>query len=274
MHFLSSHYLVETVLWVGSVLFLYFMLFVLFIFAYYMIMLLHSPSNFLLSSLQLFVCNYVIISILWVYVFCFVCLPLHTYTHKWHTVVMILTFNQWSEIAINLEYHRIVSRKRRLRMMHMSSAASEAQMSSSDQSPLCESDSVWVRFAWVRGAIRRGITILDHSIQSFLFVLHRLFKLISAKWWCKGHSIFVGVAGLALLRRFWLCLCRLALSRNSFLAFSLVFVHFFPLWGSVLLILPFLPSQPASLLPSWPSRLPSLPSLHSSWPWSLPFRPR
>ena len=68
---------------VSSVLFLYFVLFVLFIFVYYMYILL---LIFLLSSLQLFLCNYSIISTLWVYVFGFVCLPF-AYIHTQKTYI-------------------------------------------------------------------------------------------------------------------------------------------------------------------------------------------
>ena len=61
-----------------------------------------------------------------------------------------------------------------------------------------------------------------------------------------------------------------------FFAWAFSFVCSVP--SSALPILPFLPSQSASLplllpplLSSWPSRLPSLPSQHLFWPWSLPF---
>ena len=54
-------------------------------------------------------------------------------------MLMIFFFNQLSEIAIFFEYHHIISRSPRLRMMNKSSVASDAQLSSSHESASSES---------------------------------------------------------------------------------------------------------------------------------------
>ena len=96
MLFLSWHYLVETVLWWQCVVPLFYVVCLV----YFCILYVHSSSIFLLSCLQLFLCNYSIISMLWVYVFCFVWLPFaYTHTHKRLTMVMIRLLHSSSNFS-------------------------------------------------------------------------------------------------------------------------------------------------------------------------------